>query len=114
MLLGMQLLFMGLFAKTYAHRAGFEGESPSSRFVEETFTLERGLLASGLLILIGAVVALGPVVGDIGGKALHQQLLVLGTGVMVLGAQCAFCSFFLAIFRAPFERVTTSGAIVLS
>lgn len=114
MLLGMQLLFMGLFAKTYAHRAGFEAESSASRFVERTFTLERGLVASGLLGLVGALIALGAAVGDIGGNLLDQQLLALGSGVIVLGAQCAFCSFFLAIFRAPFERIPTSGAIVLS
>ncbi len=114
MLLGVQLLFMGLFAKTYAHRAGFEPESSASRFVERKFTLERGLAASGLLGLIGALIVLGTVVGGVGGWVLNEQLLALGAGVMVLGAQCAFCSFFLAIIRAPFERVTTSGAIVLT
>jgi hypothetical protein len=113
-LLGMQLLFMGLIAKTYGHRAGFEAESPASRFVEKTFTLERGLLTGGLLGLVGALVVLGTVVGDVGSWVLNDQLLALGSGVIVLGAQCAFCSFFLAIFRAPLERMSTSGTIVLS
>lgn len=114
MLLGMQLLIMGLFAKTYAHRTGFEAESPVSRFVERTFTLERGLLASVLFGLIGAMILAGPIFGEVGGKLLDQQLLAFGSGVIVLAAQLAFCSFFLAIFRAPFERTTTSGTIVLS
>jgi hypothetical protein len=114
MLLGMQLLFMGLFVKTYSHRAGFEPESSVSRFVERTFTLERGLVASVLFGLAGALIVGGPIFGDIGGKLLDQQLLALGCGVLVLGAQLAFCSFFLAIFRAPFERIAASGAIVLS
>jgi hypothetical protein len=114
MLLGMQLLFMGVFAKTYAHRAGFESESSASRFVEQKFTLERGLVVSLLLGLVGALVVLGTVVSGIGGWVLNEQLLALGAGLLVLGAQCAFCSFFLAIIRGPFERVATSGTIVLS
>ena len=54
MLLGMQLLVLGLFAKTYARHVGLEAESPASRFVERAFTLERGLLVSVVLGLLGA------------------------------------------------------------
>lgn len=112
MLLGMQLLVLGLFAKTYAYRAGFEEESPVSRFVERSFTLERGLLASALFGLVGAVVAAGPLLGVIG-KSFGEELAGSGFGVIVLGAQLAFCSFFLAFFRAPFERSGAPPKIVL-
>ena len=112
MLLGMQLLVLGLFAKTYAHRAGFEAESPVSRFVERTFSLERGLFAGAVFGLLGAATAAGPILGVVGGASLDQELEGLGIGVMVLGAQLAFCSFFLAFFRVSFDR--TSPKIILS
>lgn len=114
MLLGVQLLVLGLFAKTHAHRAGFEAESPVSRFVERRFTLERGLVAGAVLALLGVVLAGGPLFGIIRGKSLGEELAALGFGTIVLGAQVAFCSFFLAFFRVPFDRTSKPGAIVLS
>jgi hypothetical protein len=114
MLLGMQLVGLGLFAKTYAHSVGFEAESPVSRFVERTFTLERGLLASALLDLVGAGAAAAAIFGALGGKFLDQQLMGLGLGIIVLGVQLAFCSFFLAFFQAPFDRTNRAQTIVLA
>jgi glycosyltransferase involved in cell wall biosynthesis len=114
MLLGMQLLVLGLFAKTYACHVGLEAESPASRFVERAFTLERGLMLSALLAVLGAVVAISSIFGVLGGKSLDQQLGGLGLGAMFLGAEFAFCSFFLAFFRAPFHRTATPQTIVLA
>jgi hypothetical protein len=114
MLLGVQLLVLGLFAKTYARRAGFEPESPVSRFVERGFSLERGLLASAMLGLLGAVVAGGSLFGHLGGGSLDEQLAALGFGIIVLAAQFAFGSFFLAFFRVPLDRVSEARSIALS
>jgi len=114
MLLGMQLLVLGLFAKTYARHVGLEAESPASRFVERVFTLERGLLVSFVLGLLGAAVAACSILGLMGGKWLDEQLGGFGLGLIVLGAQLGFGSFFLAFFRAPFERAGASQTIVLA
>lgn len=114
MLLGMQLLVLGLFAKTYARHLGLEGESPASRFVERAFTLERGLLVSGLLGVLGAVIAAGSLLGVVGGSSLDQQLAELGLGAVALGAQLGFCSFFLAFFRPPLDRAGMPQTIVLA
>ena len=113
MLLSVQLLVLGLFAKTYAWRAGFEAESPASRFIEHGFSLERGLLASVFLGLLGAVVAAGSLFADMGGSSLDEQLAALGIGIVVLAAQLAFCSFFLAFFRVPLDHVGEARTIAL-
>jgi hypothetical protein len=114
MLLGMQLLVLGLFAKTYARHIGLEAESPASRFMERVFTLERGLLVSAVLGLLGAAVAACSIFGVVGGKALDEQLGWFGLGVIVLGAQLGFGSFFLAFFRAPFDGAGVAQTIVLA
>jgi glycosyltransferase involved in cell wall biosynthesis len=108
MLLGMGLVVLGLLAQTYAHSSGFE-KSVVSRFLERRFTLERGLLASGSVALLCAVVAFGPILGPVGGW-LAPQLEGVGCGVMFLGAELAFCSFMLALFRVPFDRTGLPGA----
>ncbi len=114
MLLGMQLLVLGLFTKTYARHVGLEAESPVSRFVERSFTLEKGLLVSALLAMVGIAVSAGAMFGVVGGRWLDEQLTGVGLGLIVLGAQLAFCSFFLAFFGAPFDRAGTPQTIVLA
>jgi len=111
MLLGLQLLVLGFFAKTQAYRSGFEPESAVSRFVEDDFTLERGLLASMLVGLLGALLVVAGVLGAAGAQALREELEATGVGGMLIGAQLAFCSFFLAFTNVPSQPV--APAIVL-
>ena len=114
MLLGVQLLALGLFAKAYVQRAGLEAGSPASRFVERTFSLERGLLSGAVLALVGAALALASLVGNFGGRSLGTETAALGLAGLVLGAQLSFCSFFVAFFRFPGARSAEAGAVVLS
>ena len=114
MLLGMQLLVFGVITKTFAYRSGFEEESPITRFVDHTFTLERGLVVSALMALGGAAIVVAPVLGAVKAKSFGEELESLGAGLMFLGAQLAFCSFVLALLRAPLDRARTPSAIVLS
>jgi hypothetical protein len=111
-LLGMQLLVLGLFSVAYAQYAGLE-ESQMSRLVDRSFNLERGLLASALVGLLGGIVLTGPLLGAVPGRWLALELETFGSGVIFLGAQLALCSFLLASFPAPFERASAPQAIVL-
>jgi glycosyltransferase involved in cell wall biosynthesis len=112
MLLGMQLMVLGLFSTAYAHYAGLE-DTPMSGLVERKFTLERGLLASGLVSLLGAIVLVGPLLGVVGGRWFRPELEGIAAGVIFLGGQLAFCSFLLGSLPAPFERTRTPQAITL-
>lgn len=114
MLLGMQLLVVGLFAKAYAHCAGFEAEPRVRRFVERAFTPARALVATVVPILSGLLIMTGSLIGGIGGTYFVREMQNLGFGALILGAQCAFSSFFIVVFRAPFATRATGGTIVLT
>jgi hypothetical protein len=112
MLLGMQLMVLGLFSTASAHYAGLE-DTPVSGLVDRSFTLGRGLLASGLVALAGAIVVAAPLLGLVGGRWLRPELEGTGSGVVFLGAQLAFCSLLLGSFPAILERTTRAKAIPL-
>jgi glycosyltransferase involved in cell wall biosynthesis len=113
MLLGMQFLVVGLFTKAYAHQSGLEADPSLGRGVNRALTVERGLLTSAVLGLIGVVCALAPFVHLFGGRDLQQEMAASGFGFIILAAQLAFCTYFLAFFRVPLDRKGTARAIVL-
>jgi Glycosyl transferase family 2 len=114
MLVGMQLMVFGVITKTFSYRSGFEAESPLTRFVDHSFSLERGLMASALVAVFGAILVAVPVLGAVEGKSFGEELESFGSGIIFVAAQLAFCSFVLALLRAPLDRQDARSAIVLS
>lgn len=102
--LGYQILTTGLFAKAYSHAARLYAPDRTLRILLRWFTLERGLLAGGLLfvggfLLDGAILvrwlASGRETLDAVRPALQASTL------MIVGAQTLFSSFFLSMLAVP-------------
>jgi glycosyltransferase involved in cell wall biosynthesis len=99
-LLGFQMIATGLFAKAYSHAARLYAPDRTLRVLGRYFNLERGLLAGAAVFLAGLA---------INGMILHDWLrsgmgplnavrpALLGSTLMVLGAQVVFSSFFLSM-----------------
>ena len=54
-LLGYQLINLGLYSKIYSIHTGFEKEDPLIDSIASKFPLERGIILSGIIFMIGAV-----------------------------------------------------------
>lgn len=101
-ILGFQAIVFGLFALGYADALGVQQKSRLARWVEEDFTLERGLVVGAMFFGAGFAIdalvlgewirtSLGPLQAI--GPALYAMTL------MVLGGQMAFASFFLGLLK---------------
>ena len=106
-ILGAQLVFLGLAAKTYARAAFPERRDVWVDFLDRRFTLERGLLvglsvaAAGLGInawILSAWLAAGR------GQLFAVQPALLGLSLIVIGAQIVFGSFFISVLRDDGRR----------
>jgi len=108
-LLGSQALLCGAVGRWWSASVGLEPHGALSRWMEDGFSLERGLVASGMVFAFGLLVdvwvladwigrSLGPI------NLMRQALFALT--MMVLGAQGAFASFLFALFRM---RIHASG-----
>jgi glycosyltransferase involved in cell wall biosynthesis len=106
-ILGVQLVFLGLAAKTYARAALPERRDPWVDLLDRRFTLERGLLvglslaAAGLGInawILSAWLAAGR------GQLFAVQPALLGLSLIVIGAQIVFGSFFISVLRDDGRR----------
>ena len=106
-ILGVQLVFLGLAAKTYARGALPERRDPWVDFLDRRFTLERGLLvglalaAAGLGInawILWTWLAAGR------GQLFAVQPALLGLSLIVVGAQIVFGSFFISVLRDDGRR----------
>ncbi len=99
-LLGYQILHVGIYAKTYALRCGFEEDDRFISGLYQIFNLERGLVVGGLLFLFGfamdARIAYQWVQSGFG--PLDQiRPAILASVFMVLGVQTLFSAFFLSM-----------------
>jgi len=101
-ILGFQAIVFGLFALGFADAMGVEQKSWLARWVEEDFTLERGLLVGGMFFIVGVMIdafiliewistSLGPL------EAIRPALYAMT--LMILGGQMAFASFFLGLLK---------------
>jgi len=98
-LLGFQIIFLGLYAKTYAFLFLKEKDPLYSKLLS-FFTLEKGLIAGGFLLLAGLFLF-----GDIflkwaggGFGALSEiRFLILSITILILGVSTIFSSFFFAL-----------------
>jgi|GEM_PF-2939603 len=109
--LGLMLLTFGVSAKAYAFREHLVERDTWIDTLLKVFTLERGLLIGGLLVLIGVgmlvLIGVGMFLNILaqylgGDRApfndlvyLHQALA--GTTVLLIGMQIASSSFFLSL-----------------
>jgi hypothetical protein len=98
-IVGAQLLQIGIFSRAFAYY--YLGESDSLiEGARRRFRLEHGLLAGGILLAIGLVIA-GIVVGLWLGRGLgelrEERLALVGLMLVVLGLQTFFGAFFISV-----------------
>ncbi len=102
-LLGYQMVLFALFTKIFAIRAGFHPPYPPLDSVSRYVTLEVGLAAGALMVLIGVVALIVAVAswGAVGFGSLNPSLtmreVIPAVVLLALGSQTVFASFFISI-----------------
>jgi hypothetical protein len=109
-LAGFQIMTLGLFTRLLAVREGVDSEDKLLRKVVSAFSLERGLLIGGTLLLVGLggefLVASKWLSSGFGALTLSDtRLAFFALIAAVLGLQAMFSSFYLmAILGSPTTR----------
>jgi len=104
-IVGFQVINLGVFAKAFAVTQGLVPEDRLIHKLNLLFSLERGLIAGLLTLLLGlgllVFILLRWIVGgfNFGGDVLIRPAL-FGMSFAVLGAQMVFGSFFLSLLQA--------------
>jgi glycosyltransferase involved in cell wall biosynthesis len=109
-LVGMQIVCFGLIARRFAAAYGFLPKSKLLPVFQSEVTLERGLIAAGLVVVAGclgflwaliawAAVDFGPI-----NYPTVMRVLVLSLVAIAGGIQLAFTSFLLGIMDIPLTR----------
>jgi glycosyltransferase involved in cell wall biosynthesis len=102
-LLGYQLVLFALFTKIFAIRAGFHPPYPLLDSVSRYVTLEVGLAAGALMVLVGGVALIVAVAswGAVGFGTLNpsqtMREVIPAVVLLALGTQTVFASFFISI-----------------
>jgi glycosyltransferase involved in cell wall biosynthesis len=109
--LGFQSGIFGMFAHGYADVLGMPAKGKVARWVEEDFTLERGLFVGVLFFVGGLGVDIWVLIdwlrhnmGEL--NAIRQALMAMT--FMILGVNLVFASFFLGLLKV---RVRTRPAV---
>src|SRR5258708_35619463 len=109
-LLGYQMVLFALFTKIFAIRAGFHPPYPPLDSVSRYVTLEVGLAAGALMVLIGVIALIVAVAswGAVGFGSLNPSLtmreVIPAVVLPALGSQTGVAGFFmpiLAVDRTP-------------
>lgn len=104
LILGYNLVLFDIFAKTFSMSSGFARPKQWLRRIDRWFTLEKGLIAGGLLLLLGfgleAKIVLDWVRGG-SGALMAVRGVVIGMTGMVMGAQTLFASFLISLMLIP-------------
>lgn len=101
-ILGLQLILLGVYAKTWAL---VEGEGPADDWIRRLhlhYTLERGVALGGLPFGAGLVInvwILAQWLNAGRGELFAVRPAMLALTLMVLGAELIFASFFLSVLR---------------
>lgn len=101
-ILGLQLVLLGIYAKTYALVQGVGLYDRWAITFNLRYSLERGVLSGAILFLVGVAVNLNLLLAWLaaGGDAFFAvRPAVLALTLMVLGAEVLFASFFLSLVR---------------
>jgi glycosyltransferase involved in cell wall biosynthesis len=102
-LLGYQLVLFALFTKIFAIRSGFHPPYPLLDAVSRYVTLEVGLAAGALMVLVGVIALVVAVAswGAVGFGNLDPSLtmreVIPAVVLLALGTQTVFASFFISI-----------------
>ncbi|MFN0025673.1 MAG: glycosyltransferase family 2 protein [Acidimicrobiales bacterium] len=106
-LVGSQLLAFGVFAKVHAHLRGYERTDGFTRWLQKDFTLERGLLAGGLLFGVGLAVDVAILIEWLNssmGELDRLRPTLFAMSIMGMGIQCMFSAFFLSLTNQMVQR----------
>ena len=106
-IVGSQIVVLALSARTFAVYVLNEKPDPLLEWGREHVTLETGLIASGIVFLIGFVidaVIVGVWINRGFGELSEERLLILGSVLIILGLQAFFSSFFLSIIGLARDR----------
>jgi glycosyltransferase involved in cell wall biosynthesis len=109
-LVGMQIVCFGLIARRFAAAYGFLPKSRLLPLFQSEVTLERGLLAAGVVVAVGCLGVLWALVTwasvDFGplNYPTVMRVLVLSLVAIAGGIQLAFTSFLLGIMDIPLIR----------
>jgi glycosyltransferase involved in cell wall biosynthesis len=99
-IIGYQLVFFSVFAKSYLINHLGEAESPVFKKLYEKFTLETGFIISFLFIILGGIVyllILGAWVENNFGELNQIKNSIVALTLVVVGVQTLFNSFMLSI-----------------
>ncbi len=100
MLLGVQVTFIGLFARVFSYTERFDRQPRSLERWLKTVTLEQGLVAGGILTLIGLggdAWVLGRWIGSGFGPLNALRSVIFWSMWFFIGVQIVFSSFFLSM-----------------
>ena len=106
-IVGSQIVVLALSARTFAVYVLNEKPDRLLEWGREHVTLESGLIAGGIVFLIGFVidaVIVGVWINRGFGELSEERLLVLGSVLIILGLQAIFSSFFLSILGMARDR----------
>jgi len=107
-MLGMQLLLLGIFAKTYALVHELGTYDPWIVRFHEAYTLERGVAVGVLLFGAGLAINVGILSNWLSrgaGDLFAVRPAVLALTLMIIGAEGVFGSFFISLLRSSgYER----------
>lgn len=104
-LLGFQIIMVGLFARAFSLREGFESRDPLLERFGRYITLERGITAGLLLFAIGFGWSLYIVAKwvqvNFEGPFVEIKTSLFTLLFMLIGIQIIFSSFFLSLLKLP-------------
>lgn len=104
LIVGYQLVLFDTFAKIFAVGAGLLRPDRWVRAVGEVFTLERGLVAGGVVFLAGFGLEVKIVLDWVRagfGELMAVRGVVIGMSAMVVGLQTVFGSFLVSLMLIP-------------
>jgi len=99
-MVGYQIIFLGLFAKTYGVHLGLKKRDRITEFVSKHITLGRGATVGLVIFLVGFVYTLHLLLNWIGSGYADLPVLdqdIAGLTLLVIGLQTIFYSFFLSV-----------------
>jgi glycosyltransferase involved in cell wall biosynthesis len=104
-LLGFQIIMIGLYARAFSVREGFEMRDAFLEKIERFVSLERGILIGTVLFLAGFGGSLYIVAKwikvDFVGPFLEIKMALYCLFFMLIGIQIIFSSFFLSLLKIP-------------
>ncbi len=93
-ILGFQIIIYGLQSKIYSRSLGFENESKILKFLDEYFSLEKGILIGSITLFAGLlIVTFKKLLNSI--DISQFKLMLVGVTLIILGIQIIFSSWFL-------------------